>query len=133
MRHRYVCLSSRAKLVEGSLTPEQFKHAIRESGRQLNITEPFGAEFFVDVCSVGEGSPRIAGRGELRRFRKHKNLLAAAAVQDVLRDNADVQLSSSEDESTFEEESDDDDEELEVLHEFSHLDIETSSCDESWD
>lgn len=83
MQHRYACLKCRSKLLAGSISKEEFDTAVLESATKLGLANPFAAEYFVDICHVGQLSPRVAGRGQLRRIRKHRDLLAAAHLEEV--------------------------------------------------
>lgn len=95
MRHRLVCLRARNQLSAGTISKEEFVSLVLESATALELPEPFAAEYFVDVCLVGRSSPRVAGRGQLRRLRKHRDLLAAAAREH--NNDSEIEASSTSD------------------------------------
>lgn len=86
MKHKIVCLRCRRKFEKGKISKQEFARCVVDSATALGLPEPFAAEFFVDVCHVGRSSPVVAGRGQLRRVRKHNDLLAAAALQQEYED-----------------------------------------------
>ena len=74
MVHLYRCLRARKDLHCGHISDQEFASRVLESGRSLNIAEPFGAEFFqdFDVSSVRSMQPI------LRRCKRKRTLVGKA-------------------------------------------------------